>query len=335
MHCDGAKPMCPYHNADKNDVHLEPVKNRKFWKFMKGNKPIFSDREGEARENFNYCVDPTSAIPQSGVHYGDKKETLQEWKAPVTIMGSYDCKLTFFEPMFSWKWVNGRINKWQTTWPKWESGKLTYDEKAYHPLPTSWGVEVSHTCALLGRDGVKRDSIDPCHIKLTVRGKRCGKDLGIDCSNPPQTCAQATNCLNGKPLGFMPEFQPKPETPAPVADTPAPVANTPAPVVGSDSCAGKRKRKCKGSCAYLSGKCVAISSVCGGQRKLKFNKGVKKYKKSKQDSACKCQESCIVNDNEDRYFVYFKKNQKCMCYTGSVKSTKQSGKVHSGRAESM
>merc|ERR1719499_2621720 len=24
MHCDGAKPMCPYHNADKNDVHLEP-----------------------------------------------------------------------------------------------------------------------------------------------------------------------------------------------------------------------------------------------------------------------------------------------------------------------
>lgn len=51
----------------------------------------------------NFCVDTTSAVVRSGVHYGDATETLEEWMNPVTIVGSHDCELKFFEPMFSWK----------------------------------------------------------------------------------------------------------------------------------------------------------------------------------------------------------------------------------------
>jgi len=30
-----------------------------------------------------------------------------EWKTPVTIIGSHDCQIKFFEPMVSYKWMAG------------------------------------------------------------------------------------------------------------------------------------------------------------------------------------------------------------------------------------
>merc|ERR1712073_116758 len=57
---------------------------------------------GTEQKSLSFCVDATSAILRSGVHYGDRSETNQEWRRPVTIMGSHACKLTFFEAMFSW-----------------------------------------------------------------------------------------------------------------------------------------------------------------------------------------------------------------------------------------
>lgn len=370
--CDGAKPMCPYHNADSNDVHLESERNQKFWKFMKGNIPKYADKAGKPREHFNYCVDPTSAIPRSGVHYGDKKETLQEWKNPVTILGSYDCKLTFFEPMFSWKWVNGRIwPKSATQWPKWESGEITYEDKNYHPLPTSWSVEVSHQCALLGYDGNRRGNSEPCHIKLTVRGKRCGKDLGIDCSTPPQTCAQATNCLNGKPLGFLPEdLKPveqkpevakEPEEPKPVESTPVepkkpeqptdvkpesptePKETEPKQPESKKKCEGLRRKDCKGNCVFIVGerKCLDKSMVCGKKEKLKFRKGARKYKASKNiKSECDCRDSCKKDNSTtqkqgSRYFMYKSHSKSCFCFSGSVQSRRRSNLVHSGEVDEI
>merc|ERR1719253_2030536 len=104
---------------------------------------------------------------QSGVHYGDKSETLDEWLRPVSITGSYDCGLTFFEPMFSEKWLTGcndagvapeHCNKNKAgsvaagaEWPLFDSGVLEYnsdgktnagvtDKGSYHALPRKWTV---------------------------------------------------------------------------------------------------------------------------------------------------------------------------------------------------
>ena len=73
---------------------------------------VSTDYDGEdfmtTRRDFDYCVDQTSAILQSGVHYGDTRETLDEWDSPVTIIGSHDCELLFFEPMISWRWISNK-----------------------------------------------------------------------------------------------------------------------------------------------------------------------------------------------------------------------------------
>lgn len=99
MRCDKTKPiheqiMC------MDDGNSD---NHRYFQLMSDNIPVRINEQ-----DVDYCVDPTSAIPGSGIHYGDKSETLNEWVKPVTIMGSHDCKLTFFEPMVSWKWIQNR-----------------------------------------------------------------------------------------------------------------------------------------------------------------------------------------------------------------------------------
>jgi len=218
--CDNANPVCP-------DLAHAP-RNVRFFKLMKGNLPRYASKANgqpgsvPAVKNFDFCVDPTSAMPNSGIHYGDKSETLKEWKEPVTVMGSYDCKLTFFEPMFSWKWVQGKTGSAQ--YPTYESGTITYDEKNFRPLPDSWSVTVSPECA--SGSGAP---ISECKVTVVVRGKRC---LGGSCGALPQNCGQQKNCISNQPMGRMDD--PTPPAPAPaIVPSSTTASGTTAPVTSA------------------------------------------------------------------------------------------------------
>lgn len=123
----------------------------------------------------NFCVDPSSAVLRSGVHYGDASETLEEWKTPVTITGSHDCQLKFFEPMFSWKWVSGCVDASQTSWPVFEVANIQYTKKGIESLPDSWKIEVSEACKATNCYPGQMDppASDVCHIKLVAEGDKC------------------------------------------------------------------------------------------------------------------------------------------------------------------
>jgi hypothetical protein len=138
----------------------------------------------------NFCVDPSSAVLRSGVHYGDASETLEEWTTPVTIIGSHDCQLKFFEPMFSWKWVSGCVPQSQTSWPVFEVANIEYTQKGIESLPDSWKIEVSEACKA---QSCFPGQMDPplsevCHIKLTAEGTKC----------PAEGCALLKECGNIK-----------------------------------------------------------------------------------------------------------------------------------------
>jgi len=193
-----------YTSAELNDDE-----NAKFFRLMKGNLPVSYSSGGNSVTNLNFCVDQSSAMPESGVHYGDKADTLTEWKKPVTIIGSHDCKLTFFEPMISWKWIRGGI--YGSTWPAWQSGEITYDEKNFQPLPTSWSVEVSPTCKTVSGG-------QNCHIKIVVNGKRCSGSNG--CGDPPRECGSQRDCSSNKLVGILPTVDPPSTTVASTTKAP-------------------------------------------------------------------------------------------------------------------
>lgn len=138
----------------------------------------------------NFCVDPSSAVLRSGVHYGDASETLEEWKTPVTIIGSHDCKLKFFEPMFSWKWVSGCVPQSETSWPTFEVANIEYTQKGIESLPDSWKIEVSEACKAQSCLPGEMDPplSDVCHIKLIAEGTKC----------PPEGCTLLKECGNIK-----------------------------------------------------------------------------------------------------------------------------------------
>lgn len=201
MKCDKSKPiheqiMCldddgPQSACDKS----KPIcgTNHKYFKLMRDHLPVTVDGK-----SVDYCMDPTSAIPASGVHYGDKSETLKEWVRPVTITGSHDCELTFFEPMVSWKWITNSAGAGSASeqWPNWKSGEIVYNERTLDAIPTRWQVKVSDACA----DGVA----GTCHIQIIVYGKKCDPVTGC-AGKGAKNCAGATaseggvkNCLDGK-----------------------------------------------------------------------------------------------------------------------------------------
>lgn len=213
--CDKTKPiheqiMCmdddgPNAECTKSDTEecSQAAVNHKYFKLMKDNLPVTV-----GGKQVDYCMDPTSAIPASGVHYGDKSETLNEWVRPVTITGSHDCKLTFFEPMISWKWIaNGAGSGSSGTgkseqWPSWKSGEIVYNERTLDALPTRWQVKVSEACAAQDLSASK----EKCHIQIIVYGQKCDSAAKGGCKGKgARNCAGATateggvkNCLTDK-----------------------------------------------------------------------------------------------------------------------------------------
>jgi hypothetical protein len=136
----------------------------------------------------NFCVDASSAILRSGVHYGDASETLDEWKNPVTIIGSHNCELKFFEPMFSWKWASGCVTESETSWPVFEVANIEYTKKGIESLPDSWKIEVSEACKAQSCFPGQMDppQSEVCHIKLSAEGTKC----------PPEGCTLLKECGN-------------------------------------------------------------------------------------------------------------------------------------------
>jgi hypothetical protein len=190
MRCDKTKPiheqiMCMDDDADSAD----PV-NHKYFKLMADNMPISVNGK-----TVDYCMDPTSAIPASGVHYGDKSETLDEWVRPVTITGSHDCELTFFEPMISWKWMSNSAggSGQSEQWPNWKSGEIVYNQRTLDALPTRWQVKVSEACAT--------QPTGTCHIQIIVYGKKCDPVNGCagkgakNCAGQTAATGGVKNCL--------------------------------------------------------------------------------------------------------------------------------------------
>lgn len=159
--------------------------NHDYFRMLKNDLPSGSFTVNGQVVPIEFCVDPTSAILQSGVHYGDVSETKNEWRRPVTIIGSHDCQLMFFEPMVSWNWIANRFaNGTAFGWPVVEIANIKYNKKTFEALPNRWSVEVKGGCRL----PVPRN----CHITLVVEGspcpatgcklkRECGTDV-IDCT---------------------------------------------------------------------------------------------------------------------------------------------------------
>lgn len=215
-------------------------KNHKFFELMQNNIPAALVSDDGTREELNFCVDPTSAIPGSGIHYGDRDETLKEWKAPVTIIGSYDCKITFFEPMLSWKWIADRVYG-SEGWPRWDSKFLEYNEKKVKSLPVRWSVEVTESCKEAGRmaEGWSNeyDPSTPCEVSVTVVGEKCpeGSD-GCKAMIEERICGQQESCLKQTGLSNNESMYKSPETTfkiSPATDAPTPAPATPAPTESS------------------------------------------------------------------------------------------------------
>jgi len=191
--CDG-NPNKPSHYIICDD---NTPRNNEMFKLMQHDIPTrrtsttkspMPDYSVGTGKDLSYCVDPTSGVPKSGIHYGDLSETLTEWKEPVTIMGSHSCALTFFEPMISWKWITAQVNNIKG-WPSWNSGEITYNQQTFEALPTSWKVDVGADCA-------GGDSSKVCQISLTVRGKKCPAG---GCAAPVKNCGTQTDCLTDQP----------------------------------------------------------------------------------------------------------------------------------------
>merc|ERR1719461_149397 len=137
------------------------------------NMTVTNKDDQQVLKNLNFCVDATSAILRSGVHYGDQSETNNEWKRPVTIIGSHDCKLMFFEPMISWKWISNGISDKENPWPKYNVTNIKYKNKRYEPLPTGWVLEVSDPGCTRNPSRRRRETTGSCKLTLTVEGNRC------------------------------------------------------------------------------------------------------------------------------------------------------------------
>lgn len=167
---------------------LNPI-NAAYFKLINKNMPVSahvsssSDGATTVQKNFNFCVDETSAILRSGVHYGDKSETLKEWQTPVTIIGSHDCELMFFEPMVSQKWIQGSISN--APWPYYKVDNIQYNTKTFEALPSSWSIEVTEGC---------KTGAATCHIKIIVEGTRCPAQ---GCSLE-RACGDMVSCSTGQ-----------------------------------------------------------------------------------------------------------------------------------------
>jgi len=171
-------PVCSYSTNPANAAYYNLISNNMptAAKVTKANSKV--DKQ------FNFCVDPSSAILRSGIHYGDKSETLDEWKTPVTIIGSHDCQLKFFEPMVSWKWISGKVES--STWPTFEVSDIQYSKKTYEALPHSWSINVSEGC---------KTGNAACHIRIIMEGTKCPAGGCL----LKRECGSMKDCVSGLP----------------------------------------------------------------------------------------------------------------------------------------
>ena len=116
----------------------------------------------------------------------DQSETNDEWKTPVTIVGSHDCRLLFFEPMISWKWISGGLQA-QSHYPTYEVSDLQYNKKTFEALPHSWSVSVSPGC--------QPGDATPCKITITVEGPQCPSG-GCNKEMPAEPVEIPINCMS-------------------------------------------------------------------------------------------------------------------------------------------
>ena len=184
-----------------------------------------------------FCVDPSSAVLRSGIHYGDADETLEEWNAPVTIVGSHDCQLKFFEPMFSWKWVSGCVAASQTSWPVFEVANIQYTKKGIESLPDSWKIEVSEACRATSCFPGEMDppASELCHIKLVAEGDKCpesGCTLLRECGTI-KDCSTGSTYVSPWSDTATTDDSPSGPTAPTLPETPGSTA--PAPTVNDDS----------------------------------------------------------------------------------------------------
>lgn len=91
----------------------------------------------EAYIGGSFKCDVEAAIPGQGIHCWDQVNqpaSVNEWTAPVLIMGSYNGKIAFFEPMIPLPFVSdGSSNLYQ------ESVDI-YEGQTVDSLPTQWVV---------------------------------------------------------------------------------------------------------------------------------------------------------------------------------------------------
>eukprot|EP00929_Paragymnodinium_shiwhaense_P040583 TRINITY_DN21170_c0_g1_i1.p1 TRINITY_DN21170_c0_g1~~TRINITY_DN21170_c0_g1_i1.p1 ORF type:complete len:750 (+),score=206.25 TRINITY_DN21170_c0_g1_i1:54-2252(+) len=233
--------ICREDNVVSDQEKFE--QNHKFFELMEGNIPeTFVDASGNEHAA-NYCVDPTSAVPKSGIHYGDRSETLKEWKSPVTIIGSHDCQLKFFEPMLSWRWMGDLVYGSQG-WPRWDSKWIEYNNKTVKSLPVRWAVDVTTSCKDVARKelgySTDNENPDPCQVKVTVVGERCpaGSD-GCKAMIEERRCGRRESCLKSSGLPDGGSLYQSPTTNFKVVKaTPAPTA-APTAAPGSGATAAK------------------------------------------------------------------------------------------------
>lgn len=196
-----ALPMCDIGTETNPDLPVcldspTVAANADYFKLINNSIPLSmntSDTDGIV--DVEFCVDATSAILRSGIHYGDVTETNEEWRVPVTIIGSHDCTLKFFEPMFSWKWASDCVD--DSPWPVFEVRDIAYTRKGIESLPDGWTVEVSDGCQASSCNPTDMDAplADSCHIKMTVEGTRCPEE---GCT-VLQECGSMTDCATRQP----------------------------------------------------------------------------------------------------------------------------------------
>jgi hypothetical protein len=198
-----AMPMCTIGSQNNPNLPIcrdsaTEAANHDYFRLINGSIPVSmsttTNSGSQATQQVDFCVDPDSAILRSGVHYGDKDETLQEWKSPVTIIGSHDCELKFFEPMVSWKWISGNVL--QSTWPSYRVSDIEYaDKSAFPAIPTGWEFEVSSGCRA---NSVWLPPSGQCEIRLVIEGDAC---QGTDPCTPVgvKQCGNMPDCLTDLP----------------------------------------------------------------------------------------------------------------------------------------
>mmetsp|Transcript_31763 Transcript_31763/g.57498 ORF Transcript_31763/g.57498 Transcript_31763/m.57498 type:complete len:312 (+) Transcript_31763:26-961(+) len=101
----------------------------------------------------NFTCDIEAAVPASGTHCWDfltNPNSVESWVDPVLIMGTYDAKIAFWEPMAPLSFVTGVNDTYY-------SAEVNYQGQTIKTLPTEYSIEYDATTgrATIILNGVK------------------------------------------------------------------------------------------------------------------------------------------------------------------------------------